>query len=226
MNIIVRIFKSSIGKKYVMAVTGCLLFGFVIIHLLGNLQIYLGRDHLNAYAALLKGNQILLWSFRLGLLAIALIHITTAVMLTLENWAARPIPYTSYTAPYSTYAARTMVVSGSVLLAFVIYHLMHFTVGVVQPQIMELLDDKGRHDVYAMVILGFGNPWVSSSYLAAMVLLYLHLSHGISSLFQSLGLKNQNYAGLILGFSQGAAALIFFGNCSIPIAVLIGILTR
>jgi succinate dehydrogenase / fumarate reductase cytochrome b subunit len=227
MNIVTCVFRSSVGKKYVMAATGCLLFGFVTVHLLGNLQIYRGRHAINAYAALLKGNELLLWTFRIGLFLVAVVHVATALSLALDNRKARPIGYSLvYTPPYSSYASRTMVMSGLILLAFIVFHLMHFTVGVVQPSIMSLHDGEGRHDVYEMMVLGFSQPAVSISYLIAMGLLYLHLSHGIGSLFQSLGLKNQNYSGLILGFSQGAALLIFLGNCSIPLAVLTGILPK
>ena len=224
MNIITRLFKSSIGKKYVMAVTGCLLFGFVIVHLLGNLQIYLGPDAINAYAALLQGNKLVLWSFRFGLGGLVLLHITTATALTIENRSARPVAYLNSKPPYSSVSARTMVMSGTIIFLFIVYHLLHLTVGLTQPDIMHFTDPKGRHDVYKMMILGFSNPWVSAVYLTGMVLLYLHLSHGIGSFFQSLGLKNRHYGEIILGFSQGAALLIFLGNCSIPLAILTGIL--
>ena len=207
-----------------MAITGSLLFGFVIVHLLGNLQIYLGPDALNAYAALLQGNKVVLWSFRFGLGGLALLHITTAVALYLENRSARPIPYERYTAPYSSFSSRSMVLSGLTLFAFIVYHILHLTVGVTQPDIMHFTDTHGRHDVYRMMITGFAHPGVAGFYMLAMVLLYFHLSHGINSLFQSLGLKNRQYSGLIFGFSQGAAALICIGNCSIPIAILTGIL--
>jgi succinate dehydrogenase / fumarate reductase cytochrome b subunit len=170
-----------------MAVTGCLLFGFVIVHLLGNLQIYLGPDAINAYAALLQGNKLVLWSFRLGLGALVLLHITTATALTIENRAARPVAYLNGTPPYSSVSSRTMVMSGAIIFLFIVYHILHFTAGLTQPDIMHFIDAKGRHDVHKMMILGFSNPWVSGVYLAAMSLLYLHLSHGIGSFFQSLG---------------------------------------
>jgi succinate dehydrogenase / fumarate reductase cytochrome b subunit len=224
MNIIKNLFQSSIGKKFVMAITGSLLFGFVIVHLLGNLQIYLGRDALNAYAALLQGNKLVLWSFRFGLGGIALLHVTTAVALYLENRAARPMPYERYVAPYSNFSSRSMVLSGLTLFAFIVYHILHLTVGATQPGIMHFTDPKGRHDVYQMMVTGFAHPGVSGFYMLAMALLYFHLSHGIDSLFQSLGLKTRQYSGIILGFSQGAAILIFLGNCSIPVAILTGIL--
>jgi succinate dehydrogenase / fumarate reductase, cytochrome b subunit len=224
MNIIISIFRSSIGRKYIMAVTGLLLFGFVTVHLIGNLQIFLGPDHINAYAALLQGNKLVLWSFRIGLSAIALAHITTALSLTLENRAARPVAYLNSTPPYSDFASRTMVFGGLFLFAFILFHLLHFTVGVVHPSVMHYTDAKERHDVYRMMVESFQNPAISLVYIAGMAFLYLHLSHGISSLFQSLGLKNRNYKGLIEGFAKLAAFVILFGNCAIAIAAFTKIL--
>lgn len=221
MNLINRIFQSTIGKKYVVAITGGMLATFVVVHLLGNLQIYLGRENLNAYAALLKGNQFLLWTFRIGLGTIGLIHVATALLLYFENRAARPIKYAMGEAPYATLASRTMILSGLFLLGFVIFHLLHFTIGLIQPDIMTYVD-RGRHDVYRMVLQGFSHWWVAVGYWICMGFLYLHLSHGLSSLFQSFGLKNRQYGDFILGFSQGAALLIFLGNCSIPLAVILG----
>jgi len=167
MNIVKSLFQSSIGRKYIMAVTGGLLFGFLVVHLAGNVQIFLGADRINSYAALLKSNLLVLWGFRLGLAAIALIHITTATGLTLENWAARPDRYAANTDPYASFSARTMVVSGVILFAFITYHLLHFTLGVTQPGIMHHVDHLGRHDVYRMMLEGFRNPWIAGTYLAA-----------------------------------------------------------
>jgi succinate dehydrogenase / fumarate reductase cytochrome b subunit len=212
-----------VGKKYIMAITGGMLFGFVIIHLLGNLQIYLGRDVLNHYAHLLKANLLVLWGFRFGLLAIGLIHITTATSLVMENWAARPIGYAVKKTPYADLSSRTMVISGSILFCFIVYHLLHFTAGLTNPEIVGFKDPNGQPDVYAMVVAGFKNPWASSFYIAAMVFLWWHLQHGISSLFQSLGLKNLHYGGAIEIFAQVASFLIFFGNCSIPASILLGL---
>jgi succinate dehydrogenase / fumarate reductase cytochrome b subunit len=225
MSIIKKVIKSSIGKKYLMACTGCLFFGFVIVHLVGNLQIFLGPDAINAYAQMLQSNRLVLWGFRLGMMVLAATHVTTATLLYFENRNARPVPYVNYTPPSASYASRTMVMSGLILLAFIIFHLLHFTVGAAQPQIMHHMDAKLRHDVYRMVIEGFSHPAISIFYIVGMGLLYLHLSHGISSFFQSLGLKNAQLSGLITGFSQGAALLIFIGNCAIPIAVLTKIIS-
>ena len=224
MNIIKCIFASSIGKKYVMAVTGLMLFGFVCIHLLGNLQIFLGPDPINAYAAILQGNKVVLWSFRAVMLGLVMTHITMAVSLTIENRAARPIPYAGGKVPHSSFASRTMVFGGSALFAFILFHLLHFTVGVVTPDIMHHVDAKGRHDVYRMMIEGFSYKWVSLAYMAAMVALFLHLSHGVDSFFQTLGLKNRACGCAITAVSKIAAAVILLGNCSIPLAILTGII--
>ena len=224
MNIIKCIFASSIGKKYVMAVTGLMLFGFVCIHLVGNLQIFLGPDHINAYAAMLQGNKLVLWSFRAVMLGLVMTHITMAASLTIENLAARPVAYAGGKVPYASFASRTMVYGGIALFAFILFHILHFTVGVVTPDIMHHIDTKGRHDVYRMMIEGFSYKWVSLAYIAAMVALYLHLSHGVESFFQTLGIKNRVYGGAITALSKLAAAVILFGNCAIVLAVMTGII--
>lgn len=205
-----------------MAITGFLLFSFVVVHLLGNLQIFLGLEPINRYALLLKSNALVLWSFRVGLLAVTVLHIATGLSLAIENRRARPEGYVKGKAPYSSFASRTMVISGLILLAFIIFHLLHFTVGVVSPSIMGLVDPYGRVDVFNMVVKGFSVPWISFFYIGSMAMLYFHLSHGISSLFQSLGLKSYNYSGFIMGFAHGAAFILFLGNCSIPLAILLG----
>jgi succinate dehydrogenase / fumarate reductase, cytochrome b subunit len=223
MNIVTSIFHSSIGKKYIMALTGGLLFSFVVIHLLGNLQFFWGPDSINRYAELLKANAFILWGTRLVLLSVFLLHVTTAASITLENWAARPVPYAVRVYPYTPFAARTIVVSGVMVFAFVVYHLLHFTAGMAQPQIMHYVDAKGRHDVYRMMIEGFRNPGVSAVYLVAMGLLYFHLRHGINSLFQSLGLKDRHYGPLLEQCARWIALAIFLGFCSIPLSVLAGL---
>lgn len=222
MRTLVRIYDSTLGKKYIMALTGFALFAFVIVHLMGNLQIFLGREPLNAYAAFLKSKPVLLWMARVGLLVVFVLHILTAVQLWQRNRAARPVKYAVGKPPVSTLANRTLIVSGAIILAFVIYHLLHFTVGITDPQAYALRDSLNRHDVYGMVVEGFRHPLVSAFYIVAMALLCLHLSHGVSSMFQSLGIRNNVYDKSFDRFAKIAAALIFIGNCSIPIAVLVG----
>lgn len=223
MTIVTRFFNSTLGKKYIMAITGLLLFGFVIVHMLGNLQVFVGAEALNEYAHLLKSKPALLWGARLGLLTIAVLHIVTAIQLVLRNQASRPVKYQAGKKPVGApLSSRLTVVSGLIVLAFIIYHLMHFTVGVTNPEFMKLRDPAGNHDVFGMVVAGFSNPVVAIFYLIGMALLCIHLSHGVSSMFQSLGLKNGAYDTLIDRFAKVAAAAILIGNCAIVLSVLFG----
>jgi succinate dehydrogenase / fumarate reductase, cytochrome b subunit len=234
MNPVLGFFQSSLGKKYVMAITGLILFAFVVVHMLGNLQIFLGQDTLNAYAVFLQSKPEVLWIARLGLLFMVLLHIVSAVQLSRMNKAARPEAYGNTRVVAASYASRTMLMSGLIVLVFIIYHLLHFTVAVPAINLLPagpdfpgadfsaLHDTKGRHDVYRMMVLGYSNVWVSGFYIVGMALLCLHLSHGLSSMFQSVGLKSKRYALLIERFAQASALIIFIGNCSIPIAVMLG----
>ncbi|MCF7763118.1 MAG: succinate dehydrogenase cytochrome b subunit [Verrucomicrobia bacterium] len=234
MNVIQKLFRSSLGKKTIMAITGILLFGFVIVHMLGNLQIFLGADVINTYAAFLKSKPALLWVARIGLLVLVGLHIGSAVQLSRQNRAARPIPYGDAKHPGASYASRTMLMSGLIVLAFIIYHLLHFTVAVPGVNLLgasaqlpngdflQLKDATGHQDVFRMLVLGFSNVWVSGFYIVGMALLCMHLSHGISSLFQSLGIR-QHFCGQCLDrLAMLLAAIIFIGNSSIPIAILLG----
>ena len=221
MNLFSRAYHSSLGKKYVMAITGLLLFLFVIVHMAGNLQVYLGREAMNTYAALLASKPALLWTARVGLLIITVLHIISALQLAAENRAARPQNYAEGK-PIATFASRTILVSGLIIFAFIVYHLMHFTLGVTNPDFADLQDPLGQHDVYQMVIEGFRNPYVSVFYIVSMGLLCLHLSHGVSSLFQSLGIRRKTTVASFNRFAQVSAFVIFVGNCSIPIAIMSG----
>ncbi len=232
MNVITNIISSSLGRKYLMAISGLGLFGFVVGHLLGNLQIFLGPEQINAYGALLKANAGFLWSARIGLIATIGVHIWMAVLLSSENKAARPIDYLNSPAPTSaSYASRTMIVSGLIVFFFVLYHLLHFTVMVdfinlTGKDFHEFKDILGRHDIYSMLIIGFRNPLVSVFYLVALALLCLHLTHGFGAMFQSLGLKNKTYGPLIDNAGTVIGVLLFIGYASIPLAVLAGIVGR
>ena len=224
---ITSIFKSSVGRKFIMAVTGIVLFLFVLGHMVGNLQVFLGPEAINRYGAFLHSVGELLWIVRLTLLAMVLLHIWAAVSLTLENRAARPLPYVQQELVAASYASRTMFWSGLIIAAFVIYHLLHFTATVqaingTGRDFGALHDEKGRHDVYAMVILGFEKPVVAIFYIFAMTLLFMHLSHGVSAMFQSLGWKSPVYAPLIERFAVVVSWLIYLGYISIPISILLG----
>lgn len=215
---------SSISKKTVMAVTGLLLVGFVIMHLLGNLTIYLGPETLNAYAAKLRGLGPLVWMARAGLIVAVLLHIVSSVLVSIENRRARPIGYRIQRSLQTTYSARTMMVSGLLLAAFIVYHLLHFTFLVTNPDIAHLTDAQGRHHVYAMVVLSFRQMPIAAAYIVAMGCLTMHLSHGIASFFQTLGLTTETLMPQLARISHLVAFAIFLGYMSIPLAVLLGVL--
>jgi len=217
-----RIWQSSIGKKYLMAVSGCALLLFVIGHMAGNLQVFLGKEALNGYAAFLKSKPVLLWSARLGLLGLVAVHIVSAVQLSLANKAARPVAYSSGPPYKASYASRTMLMSGLIVAAFIVYHLLHFTLGAVDARYLQLKDGAGRQDVHAMVIMGFSKPFVSAFYVFAMALLSLHLSHGVNSMFQSVGWSWRCCPNAGRWLANITAWVIFLGNSSIPAAILLG----
>lgn len=215
-------FATSIGSKTVMAITGLFLFLFVLAHMIGNLQVFAGPAKLNAYAKTLQDLGPLLWVMRIGLLSIFLAHLAAAFSIWRANRAARPVAYVSAKPQITTYAARTMVFSGLVVLAFVVYHLAHFTFGWVAPGYAHLTDSLGRHDVYSMVVLGFRVPAIAISYVVAQAVLATHLSHGLSSAFQTLGVTHPRLAFLKAGFGKAVAAIVFVGNVSMPLAALFG----
>lgn len=238
MSSIIRLLTSSLGRKYIMAVTGLLLIGFVIVHMIGNWKLFSGPDAINHYAYFLKHNPYLLWSFRLGLLGIAVVHIVTAISLAVENRRARPIGYKRPATIQASLASLTMVVSGLIVLGFVIFHLLHFTVHAVDrsyaelhapidpaPGILQTLAPVSAfgqyHDVYTMVVKGFSNVWISGFYILSVGLLSLHLSHGFASMFQSLGWRNRSTAGILDWAARGLSAVIFLGMAAVPTAVLL-----
>ncbi len=224
MKAALRGLSSTVGTKILVAVSGVLLVGFVLQHLLGNLQIYLGASVFNGYAASLKSLGPLIWVARLGLLAALIVHLVGIAKLTLRNRAARPQAYESKSPILSTFASRNMLMSGGILLAFIIYHLLHFTLGVTHPEHYLMVDDVGRHDVYSMVILGFRQPLVSLSYIVAMGLLGLHLGHGVASLFQTAGFSGRNWRATFEGLGRLVAVVVVLGNISIPLACLFGLI--
>jgi succinate dehydrogenase / fumarate reductase cytochrome b subunit len=212
-----RFWQTTIGKKAVMAVTGVILFGFVVGHLLGNLQIFLGPEKLNHYAMTLRSMPLLTWTVRTLLLVSVILHIWSSFQLWTLQREARPVKYIKKENLNSTYASRVMYWSGPIILAFVIYHLLHFTFGVVHP--------GGPFDVenvYDNVVYGFQFWPVSLFYIIAMVMLCYHLYHGLWSMFQSLGFSHPIYTPWLQRFAKIFAILIAAGNISIPAAVLAG----
>jgi len=215
-------YESTIGKKVVMAVTGVILFGYVLGHLLGNLQIYLpdtgsvATQPINIYAAFLHSHFILLWVVRSLLLVSVGLHITASVQLWLLKQKARPEAYVKKNDVPTSYAARTMIWSGPIILAFIIFHILHLTSGAVLP-----IDE---HDVRHNVISGFQHPAVAIFYIIAMGLLCMHLYHGLWSMFQSLGINHPRYTPWLKKFAAVFAWFVALGNISIPVAVLAGLL--
>ncbi len=210
-----RFYTSTIGKKAVMAVSGAVLFLFVIGHLIGNLQIYEGPEKLNSYSVFLHSMPALLWAIRILLLVMVTLHIWSSIQLALRNLEARPAGYVKWKATESTYAARTMYWSGPIILAFVIYHLLDLTFGKANPHYV-------AGDVYGNVIASFRVIPVSAFYIFAMLLLGMHLYHGLWSMFQSLGYSHPRYTPLLKRTAAVAAVLIAAGNISIPVAVMAG----
>jgi succinate dehydrogenase / fumarate reductase, cytochrome b subunit len=213
---------TTIGKKTIMAVTGLVWFGFVVGHMLGNLQVYLGPEKLNAYAKSLKDLGPLLWAARLTLLGAIGLHIWAALSLVTASGAARPVGYRVKRNVATNYAAITMKLSGPILLLFMLYHLAHFTV----PGIAMTSGYEHSHtDVYNNVVRGFSVPWVAALYVLAQLALGLHLYHGSWSLLQTLGLSHPRYNAQRKLISQGLAAVVIIGNLSFPIAVQAGVIT-
>ena len=215
-------FRSSIGKKIVVAVSGVILIAFVVGHLLGNLQIFLGPDWINSYAEHLRALGPFLWIIRGFLLLTVILHIYFTIRLAIENRRARPVDYVRQDPVKATFASRHMVMSGVIVLVFIIYHLAHFTVRVADPRFALLkADPLNRYDVYSMMVYGFQNIFVSSFYIFGMFLLTLHLSHGTSSFFQSLGLNDEKLTPKLARAGRFLAWAIFVGYTSIPVAVLL-----
>jgi len=210
--------QSTNGKKAIMAVTGAVLFLFVVGHLLGNLQIFDGRERLNSYAHFLKSTGELLWIVRGTLVVCVLLHIWVTIQLALRNRKARPVGYAKKKSVASSYADRTMYWSGPIVLAFVIFHLLEFTAGTLHPGAPQFSDT----DVYYNVVSGFSVWWVSAWYIFSMILLGFHLRHGIWSAFQSLGANHPRHTPVLKQAALWIAILITAGYVSIPVSVLAG----
>lgn len=236
MSWFVRFARSTIGLKIAMAVSGLVLFGFVLGHMLGNLQVFLGASALNHYGAALQGNQGLLWVVRLVLLAIVGAHIGTSVMLVMRAKAARPQGYRRWQGKASTYASRTMRVSGPIILLFLIFHILHLTVGATHPDLQHCATAASgdlQCFVYQNVDAAFSLDTAGTTavvqggivlfYVLATLLLGMHLGHGVYSMFRTLGLNSPRYDKLARAFATGVAVLIVVGNCSIPLAVATGL---
>ncbi len=223
-----RFYASSVGKKYVVALTALALLGFLPAHVIGNLLIFGGEEAINGYAHFLHtfGHGMGIWAFRFGLLGAFLIHVVATIQLVQQIRAARAAGYEVKTPQRSTAASRTMIISGLIILSFVIFHLLHFTVKVspaykaIPPY---LLDGKEVFNAYKMVVMGFQFLPSTIFYIIGVSLLCLHLSHGVASVFQTLGLRTRKTADLIQVIGKAYAAFIWVGFLAVPLAVLFGI---
>ncbi len=215
-------YRSSIGKKWVVAITGVLLIGFVIGHLIGNLQFFAGPRVINEYGTHLRELPFgLLWVIRLGLLGVVLLHIVTTIILVKENRAARGTPYAFKASVQAKVATRLMALSGILLLGYIVFHILHFTTHNINSSFAHWKDGE-HHDVYRMIVSGFSNVAISLFYIIAMILLAMHLSHGASSLFQTLGLRTKKMASVLGIGAQVFAWVLCAGYISVPVAVLAG----
>lgn len=220
--------QSSVGRKLLMAGTGFILLLFVCVHLLGNSSIFFGPDAINAYAKHLHDLGPLVWIFRLVMLVVFGVHIALGVQLTLENKAARQVAYSAKENLRSTFSSRTMIVSGLVLLAFIIYHLLHFTLQL--PGITPFsakanlvpLDGHLTPDVFDMVVMSFHKVFITLIYVVGMIFLFLHLGHGVQSFFQTMGWTNDKSFEGIGVFGKAVAIVLLLGYVSIPVLIIIG----
>jgi len=219
----VRFYGSAVGKKIVVALTGALLVLFLLGHSLGNLLVFEGRGEtpettkLNEYAELLRVEPAFLWGVRLVLLAAALLHVVTTVLLALQNRAARGTPYGVKKHQAAGIASRTMIYGGLLLAAFIVYHILHFTAGSVHRSLFE------HGDVFSNVVRSFRNPFIAGAYLLAQVFLFLHLKHGIKSLAETLGVSHPRYVALFRRGGPALALLLAIAFSSVPLAVLLGL---
>jgi succinate dehydrogenase / fumarate reductase, cytochrome b subunit len=242
---IARFFDSTVGSKLLVAVTGILLTVYVVAHMLGNVLVFSGPARINDYAKFLKDLGPLLWLLRIGLLIAFVLHVVLAIRLKWRSAEARPIGYQYHQNIQASVASRTMLLTGLVILAFVLFHLAHFTFGWVKQaeataatwspsgeiiptgqrvttNYLNLVDAEGRHDVYSMVVAGFRSPVISIIYLIAQGCLLLHLAHGVSSVFQTLGWNSRDAQPYIKLFGWAIALLVVGGNVAIVIAVWAG----
>ena len=216
-------FQTSLSSKVAVALTGLSLAGFVVFHMLGNLQVFEGPHALNGYAAFLREMPIVLWAERLGLLTAAVVHITLAIQLALHNRRARPMAYAVREYRVASMASRTMALTGSLLLLFIVFHLLHLTAGLVDPSFQDHVDERGHPDVYGKMIHAFHNPLYVMLYCAGQLVLGMHLSHAVSGSLQTLGFEHAALNRLFKAAGPAVALFVVLGNLMIILAVFLGL---
>ena len=219
------LFTSSVGRKVLMAVSGFFLLFFIVAHLAGNSTIFIGSDWINSYAEHLHELGPFVWVFRAFMLVMLLVHILFGVILTLENWGANPGKYAVSKRVKVTFSSRTMIWTGLLLLAFIVYHLLHFTLRIT-PDIVLAADELGRFDVFTMVVSSLRVTAIAAVYIFAMIVLFLHTRHGIQSFLQTLGLSNDNLQPRYTLAGNLISGLFLVGYGAIPVLILTGILAK
>jgi succinate dehydrogenase / fumarate reductase cytochrome b subunit len=227
----IAVYQTSVGKKFVMAITGLFGYLFVILHMIGNLKVFLGSQAFNEYSEFLRtfGEPVLpartvLWIIRLVLLASVVLHVVAAVQLTRQAQVGRPVGYRQKKRVQANFASLTLRWGGVAIFLFLIYHLLHFTFGVLHPDFRELNDNGIVHpEAYHNLVVGFQNPLVVLFYLLAVVALGMHLYHGVWSMFQTLGINRPHLNGLFRALAVLSGVVLFLGFAIVPIAVLAGI---
>jgi succinate dehydrogenase cytochrome b subunit len=211
-------YRTTVGKKIVMAVTGAMMFLWLIGHMVGNLQIFFGPEKINTYAHFLhNGGEEILLGVRAVMIVALLLHLLAALQVTLADWRARPVGYVVKKNIETSYAARTMIISGPLIFLYLVYHLLMFTFLKVGP-------GRSATDVYANVVQGFQVPLIAGVYIAAMLVLVYHLWHGAWSMLQTLGANHPKYNSMRKIVATGLAVIIAVGFASVPVAVLLGII--
>ncbi len=219
------LFTSTVGRKILMAVSGFFMLTFVVAHLLGNSTIFVGADWLNSYAEHLKDLGPFVWVFRVFMIAMLGLHIFMGAVLSWENWRASPGKYAVKKRLKITFASNTMNWTGPLLLVFIVYHLLQFTFRVT-PDVVMAFDAQDRFDVFLMVVSSLKITVISAIYIFAMVVLFLHLSHGIQSMFQSIGWNNEQTLPKFNLLSKVISVLFLVGYGAIPVLILAGVLAK
>jgi succinate dehydrogenase / fumarate reductase, cytochrome b subunit len=216
-------FQTPVGNKIIVALSGLGLVGFVVFHMLGNLQIFEGSFALNRYAALLHDMPILFWMARLGLLSVVILHVSLAIQLSVRNRRARPVGYAVRKYRQASISSRTMAGSGIVLLLFIVFHLLHLTAGVIDSSLTDRVDLEGHRDVFGKIIHAFQNPFMVMLYIIGQLGLGLHVSHAVSSSLQTLGLEYGAFNRLFKVAGPAVALMVVLGNTAIIVAVFLGV---
>jgi succinate dehydrogenase / fumarate reductase cytochrome b subunit len=222
------VLQSMVGRKIVMSATGLFMIFFVIIHLLGNMSLFNGPDGINAYAAMLQSLGPFIWLVRLAMFSVLCLHLFFGIRLTLENRSAKPQTYAVRKNLSASFAGRNMIWTGLIIAAYLVYHLLHFTLRVIAPEFSasQNHDVMGRPDVFSMVVHSFRSALVSAVYVMAMVAVALHLSHGIQSMVQTLGLNNEKTLPVMAKIGIASALILFLGYAAIPAGIISGMVGR